>query len=335
MAPEKKWNYLFGPVPSRRLGLSLGVDVIPKKVCTLDCVYCEVGTTDKRALRRREYFPAEAIISEIEEALTGRSGLDYVTFSGSGEPTLNSKLGEVIRAVKQMTSVPVAVITNGTLLCLEDVRYDLSSADVVLPSLDAVSQEVFEKIDRPHPQLRIEEIIEGLKEFRREYTGQIWLEIMLAKGYNDHEKEILSLRQVVDEIRPDKIQLNTVIRPPSVAGVGPVGETRLKEIQKLFGERCEIIGTFDKHRLDADRKSNATEILTLLERRAMTLEGLAQAQGVSPDNVAESLRSLKEAGLIVSFTHRDEEHFRAKEAVDEKVSTKEPPSRASRSGPKR
>ncbi len=330
MAPEKKWNYLFGPVPSRRLGLSLGVDVIPKKVCTLDCVYCEVGMTDKRALRRREYFPAEAIIAEIEEALTGRSGLDYVTFSGSGEPTLNSKLGEVIRAVKQMTSVPVAVITNGTLLSLEDVRYDLSSADVVLPSLDAVSQEVFEKIDRPHPQLRIETIIEGLKEFRKEYTGQIWLEIMFAKGYNDHEKEVLALRQVVEEIRPDKVQLNTVIRPPSVEGIGPVGETRLKEIQKLFGEGCEIIGTFDKHRTETSRKGNPTEILALLERRAMTLDGLAQAQGVSRENIAESLRSLKEAGLIFSFTHRNEEHFRAKETVGEKDSRKETTPRTAR-----
>src|SRR5512135_2583332 len=173
----KRWSYIFGPVPSRRLGLSLGVDVIPKKVCTLDCVYCEVGATDKRALRRREYFPAEAIIAEVEGALASHANVDYISFSGSGEPTLNSKLGEIIRAVKAMTSIPVAVITNGTLFSLEDVRYDLIVADVVLPSLDAATQEVFEKIDRPHPQLRIETIIEGLREFRREYKGQLWLEI--------------------------------------------------------------------------------------------------------------------------------------------------------------
>jgi wyosine [tRNA(Phe)-imidazoG37] synthetase (radical SAM superfamily) len=316
MATEKKWSYIFGPVPSRRLGLSLGVDVIPKKVCTLDCVYCEVGMTDKRALRRREYFPADAIIAEIEESLSGRSALDHVTFSGSGEPTLNSKLGEIIRAVKQMTSIPVAVVTNGTLFSLEDVRYDLAVADVVLPSLDAVSQDVFEKIDRPHPQLRIDQIIEGLKEFRREYKGKIWLEIMLAKGYNDHESEILGLRDAVEQIQPDKVQLNTVIRPPSVPGVDSVPEARLREIRALFGDRCEIIGSFDKHATVDAGSSNATEILALLERRAMTLEGLADSQGVSREHIFDALKSLKEAGLIISFIHRGEEHFRVKEAED-------------------
>jgi wyosine [tRNA(Phe)-imidazoG37] synthetase (radical SAM superfamily) len=316
MATEKKWSYIFGPVPSRRLGLSLGVDVIPKKVCTLDCVYCEVGMTDKRALRRREYFPADAIIAEIEESLAGHSALDHITFSGSGEPTLNSKLGEIIRAAKQMTSIPVAVITNGTLCSLEDVRYDLAAADVVLPSLDAVSQDVFERINRPHPQLRIDQIIEGLKEFRKEYKGPIWLEIMLAKGYNDHESEILGLRDAVLQIQPDKVQLNTVVRPPSVPGVAPLSEARLKEIQALLGERCEIIGSFDKHTPTDTGNSNSTEILSLLERRAMTLEGLADSQRVSREQIIEALRTLKEAGLIVSFIHNGEEHFRVKGAQD-------------------
>lgn len=316
MNATKKWNYVFGPVPSRRLGLSLGVDVIPKKVCTLDCVYCEVGSTDKRALRRREYFPAEAIVTEVEQALSGRTNLDHVSFSGSGEPTLNSKLGEIIRAVKQMTSVATAVITNGTLLSLEDVRYDLLAADVVLPSLDAVSKDVFEKIDRPHPQLRIESIIDGLIAFRTEYKGQIWLEIMLAKGYNDHDEEIQKLKEVLVQIRPDKIQLNTVIRPPSEKGVEPVSSSRMKEIQAILGDRCEIIGAYDKHSTDAVGKSNPTEILALLERRAMTIDGLANSQNTTEDDIVDSLRALKEAGLIISFVHQNEEHFRAKEMTD-------------------
>lgn len=328
MTPIKKWNYVFGHVPSRRLGLSLGVDVIPKKVCTLDCVYCEVGMTDKRALRRREYFPAEAIIAEIEEALSERSALDYISFSGSGEPTLNSKLGEIIRAVKQITSVPVAVITNGTLLYLEDVRYDLIDADVVLPSLDAVSQEVFEKIDRPHPQLHIDTVVEGLKEFRKEFKGQLWVEIMIAKGYNDDEKELLKIREVVKEIRPEKVQLNTVVRPPSVPGVERVTEARLKEIQSIFGETCEIIGSYDRHRMDEARKSNPTEILALLERRAMTLDGLVNSQNATKENVVESLRTLKDAGLIVSFVHQNEEHFRSTESVKGESAVKQRKSRA-------
>lgn len=330
METTKKWNYIFGPVPSRRLGLSLGVDVIPKKVCTLDCVYCEVGATDKRALHRREYFPAEAIITEVEDALAGYTKLDHISFSGSGEPTLNSKLGEIIRAVKQITSIPVAVITNGTLLFLEDVRYDLTAADVVLPSLDAVTQEVFEKIDRPHPQLRIETIIEGLKEFREEYKGQIWLEIMFAKGFNDQEVEVRKMREVIREIRPDKVQLNTVIRPPSERGVEAVSQSRLKEIQALFGEHCEIIGTFDKHSPGSSGKSNSTEILALLERRAMTLDGLTSSQNASRESIVESLRTLKDAGLIVSFIHQDVEHYRAKEAAKAKQSQKRAGSRLSK-----
>lgn len=292
--------------------MSLGVDVIPKKVCTLDCVYCEVGPTDKRALRRREYFPAEAIIAETEQALSARAGIDHVSFSGSGEPTLNSKLGEIIRAVRQITSIPIAVVTNGTLLSLEDVRYDLMAADVVLPSLDAVTQEVFERIDRPHPQLRIETIIEGLTEFRKEFKGQFWLEIMFAKGFNDSEDQIRRMKEVMKQIQPDKIQLNTVIRPPSEQGVEPVSETRLKEICAIFGERCEIIGTFDKRGNDRGEKSNTSEILALLERRAMTLDGLMSSQNATRDSIVDSLRALKKAGLILSFVHQNEEHFRAK-----------------------
>jgi wyosine [tRNA(Phe)-imidazoG37] synthetase (radical SAM superfamily) len=323
MNATKKWNYVFGPVPSRRLGLSLGIDVIPKKVCTLDCVYCEVGSTDKRAMRRREYFPAEAILAEVEQAASGQTNLDHVTFSGSGEPTLNSKLGEIIRAVKQMTSVPTAVITNGTLFSLEDVRYDLLAAEVVLPSLDAVTQEIFERIDRPHPQLRIETIIGGLIEFRAEYKGLIWLEIMLAKGYNDGEEEIRKLKETIDRIHPDKIQLNTVIRPPSVMGVEPVPSSRLKEIQAILGDRCEIIGSYDKHSTGSGGKANPTEILALLQRRAMTLDGLVDSQNTTKDRIVEALQALKDAGLVVSFMHQNEEHFRSKEMIDAKKSKNE------------
>lgn len=313
MTSARKWNYVFGPVPSRRLGLSLGVDVIPRKVCTLDCIYCEVGPTDKRALRRREYFPAEAITAEIEQALSDHANVDYISFSGSGEPTLNSKLGEILRSVSQLTSIPTAVITNGTLLSLEDVRYDLLSANVVLPSLDAVSPDVFERIDRPHPQLRIESIIDGMVHFREEYKGQIWLEIMLVKGFNDHDEEIRKLGGAIQRIRPDRIQLNTVIRPPSQKGTEPVSKARMKEIQAILGNSCEIIGTFEKNMPGNGGGSRTTEILGLLERRAMTLEGLMNSQNATKQSVLESLRALKEAGLIVSFTHQDEEHFRALE----------------------
>jgi wyosine [tRNA(Phe)-imidazoG37] synthetase (radical SAM superfamily) len=303
-------RYVFGPVPSRRLGRSLGVDVIPKKLCNLDCIYCEVGRTDKRAMRRMEYLPAADIVAEVREALATHPPIDYVTFSGSGEPTLNSALGEIIREVKQFTTIPIAVITNGTLLYLEEVRRDLQHADVVLPSLDCATMEMFQKLNRPHPKLTVGAIVEGLKTFREEYRGQIWLEILLVKGYNDSDQEILLLKEILNEIQPDKIQLNTVVRPPSESWAQPVDEERMKEIQQMLGDRAEIIAAFGKE----VRQSNATidvgDILALLRRRAMTADDLAEAMGVSKQRVLSVLEVLEQNALVVPYHFQQKTYYR-------------------------
>lgn len=302
-------KYVFGPVPSRRLGLSLGVDIIPSKLCTLDCIYCEVGRTDKRGLARREYIPASEILTEIKEALHEYRNLDYVTISGSGEPTLNSKIGEIIRGIKKMTAVPVAVLTNGTLLFLPDVCTDLLDADVVSPSLDAVTQDVFERVDRPHPRLRIADIIEGLKRFRRHYKGQLWLEILFVKGVNDHDDEVQWMKDVIQLVQPDKVQINTVVRPPAEETARPVSEQRLKEIQAIFGERCEIIGVFkEKHRTE-DRNTDAQAILALLRRRAMTVDGMAASLAMRKEEIVIVLHELVLDGFIRSFSFNGEEFF--------------------------
>lgn len=309
-------RYIFGPVPSRRLGRSLGVDVIPHKLCNFDCVYCEVGPTDKRAMRRQEYCPADKIIAELAEVLAEPQQIDTITFSGAGEPTLNSKLGTIIHAVKQLTSVPVAVITNGSLLYLENVRNDLKEADIVLPSLDAVSTRVFGMVNRPHPALQIETIIEGLKTFRKEFHGQIWLEILFVKGLNDERSEVERLRRVVREIQPDKVQLNTIIRPPSHAVFGPVAEKELYRLRELFGETCEVIGVSSARPVSAQHRINNDEILAALHRRAMTLDELAQALGLSHLDVLISLGIMEEEGLIESFFYYDRKHYKAIEEPD-------------------
>lgn len=308
-------QYVFGPVPSRRLGRSLGIDIIPRKLCTLDCVYCEVGRTDKRAMRRKEYLPAGKILTEIKEALTEHDNLDFVTFSGSGEPTLNSALGIMIRGVKAMTTTPVAVITNGTLLFLEEVRQDLLEADVVLPSLDAGTVGTFEALNRPHPKLRHWTIVEGMKFFRREYGGQIWLEILFVEGLNDKDEELYHLKHLVDEINPDKIQLNTVVRPPAESFARPVDMQALRRIREYFGDTCEIIGEFSgKHQKPAKGSDNALT-LALLRRRAMTVSELALALECSLENIMQSLAMLQVQEVVKSYIFRGKKYYRAAESV--------------------
>jgi wyosine [tRNA(Phe)-imidazoG37] synthetase (radical SAM superfamily) len=193
MCTEMKTRHIFGPVPSRRLGISLGVDIIPFKTCSLDCLYCECGPSNRLSLERQSFFPPQLLLAELESVLPDIPHLDYITFSGSGEPTLNVDLGLFIREIKKISAVPVAVLTNGTLLYLDDVRDDLLMADVILPSLDAATPAAFKRINQPHPGLQLEWIIDGLVALRREYPGAIWLEIFIVKGINDKEKEIASL----------------------------------------------------------------------------------------------------------------------------------------------
>jgi wyosine [tRNA(Phe)-imidazoG37] synthetase (radical SAM superfamily) len=304
-------KYTFGPVPSRRLGLSLGVDVIPNKLCSLDCVYCEVGVTDKRGLARKEYLPANEILAEVKEVIAEYPNLDHITISGSGEPTLNSKIGDIIRGIKQMTKVPVAVLTNGTLLNLPEVRRDLMDADIVSPSLDAVSADIFEKVDRPNPKLRINAVIDGIKAFRQEYQGRMWIEILFVKGMNDHDEEVFKMKQVLDEIQPEKVHLNTIIRPPAYAIAKPVGENRLKEIQKILGNRSEIVGIFKETHKTQEHTIDEQAILALLKRRAMTVDQMTESLAMRKEEIITSLKQLTREKFIKSRVFNGEEYYQA------------------------
>ena len=179
---------VFGPVPSRRLGFSLGVDLVPFKTCTLDCVYCQLGPTTHKTLKRKEYIPTEGILPEVEKMLNKGKRVDYITFSGSGEPTLHSGIGKMISRIKRISSIPVAVITNGTLLNQGQVQEDLWAADLVIPSLDAVDERIFQRINRPHASLNTKMIIRGLDDFAGKFPGKIWLEVMLVRGLNDSKE---------------------------------------------------------------------------------------------------------------------------------------------------
>jgi wyosine [tRNA(Phe)-imidazoG37] synthetase (radical SAM superfamily) len=304
-------KYTFGPVPSRRLGLSLGVDIIPNKLCTLDCVYCEVGITDKRGIARKEYLPANEIITEVKEVIAEYPQLDYITISGSGEPTLNSKIGDIIRGIKQMTKVPVAVLTNGTLLDNPQVRQDLMDADIVSSALDAASPEIFEKIDHPNPQLQIHTIIDGIKMFRKEYRGTMWMEILFVEGINDYDNEVHKMKQVIDKIQPDKVYLNTVVRPPAYSFAKPLSEERLKKIQEILGDRSEVIGAFkERHKIE-EHNTNSQVILALLKRRAMTIEQMETSLAMRRDDIIVSLNELRRMEFIKSYIYDEKEFFQA------------------------
>ncbi|MDD5355258.1 MAG: radical SAM protein [Candidatus Omnitrophica bacterium] len=239
-------NHIYGPVTSRRLGVSLGVSVTPYKYCPLNCVYCQLKHTTKFTLDRKEYVKAESIISEVAQffkAHPEHQNIDYITLSGSGEPLLNSKIEIIISGIKKLTNVPLALITNSVLLYDKDVRRDILKADLILPSLDAVTQDVFNKIDRPvnSPRINIENVIGGLIELRREFKGKIWLEIMLVKDINDSIEYAAKFKEVIDKINPDKIQLNIPSRMPCEAWVKIPTPRRIKKIQSILGEKCELM----------------------------------------------------------------------------------------------
>jgi wyosine [tRNA(Phe)-imidazoG37] synthetase (radical SAM superfamily) len=232
-------------VQSRRLGFSLGLSLTPYKVCSLDCVYCQQGKTSVLTTDTQEYIPIPEIIDELKAwlASTGEQykKLNFITISGSGEPTLNSRIGELIAQIKTMVNVPIALITNSTLLVRPDIRRQCLGADLIVPSLDAVAQEVFEKIDRPAQGIKIEEVIEGLVALRREFHGKIWLEIMLVKGINDDIRYIKKFLPVIDLINPDKIQLNSPVRTAAELNLQSLPRHKLETIRHILGDKCEII----------------------------------------------------------------------------------------------
>jgi len=309
----KKYRYLYGPVPSRRLGRSLGMDLVPHKICTYDCIYCQIGKTTEKTLLRKEYVPEKEVLEELKIFLTeGSSSIGYLSLSGSGEPTLHSKIRSIIRGIKEITTIPVAVITNGSLLCESEVREDLLQADVVLPSLDGVSPEVFLKTNRPHLQLSAERVIEGIVEFRKIYKGKIWLEILFCKGVNNTQEEIQKMKGAIERIQPDLIHLNTVVRPPSEDWVKPLSQKEMEEIKAFFGERASIISEFDRHLTYVTKEDIKDGILRILKRRPLSLVDLSKWMGIPQKELEEEITSLSQEGRIKSRLHADSIYYEIK-----------------------
>lgn len=319
MGPAKKaggraggrHRFVYGPVPSRRLGFSLGVDILPYKTCSLDCVYCQLGATGRTTNRRRAYFSVREVLAQVREALRTGRRVDHITFSGSGEPTLNKNLGRLIRGIKKMTDTPVAVLTNGTLLSRKDVRSDLMAADIVVPSLDAATAQLFRAVNRPYPSLDAARMVEALARFRKEFPGRIWLEVMLIKGVNDTPAHVRAVRDAIAVIRPDRVQLNTVVRPPAEASARPLSPRELGRIARAIGGGAEVVADFGPRRGSGDEADLGEAIVAMAKRRPVTAEDISASLATHRDEVLKAAGRLLRSGRIRLVRHGGKTFYEA------------------------
>lgn len=308
------YKYIYGPVPSRRLGISLGVDLVPHKVCNLDCVYCECGATDCFSTLRKEYVPVSKVLAELDDYLSKNPLPDWITLSGSGEPTLNIKTGELIREVKKRhPAAKIAVLTNGTTLCDPLVRAELLEADLVLPNLDAATNEAFLKIDRPVPGIcgepdrpfEVSVIIEAIAKFVKEYKSsgagkQVWLETFIVEGVNTGDADIQAFRIAFAKIAPDRVQLNTLDRPGTETWVKPAPRDVLEAMVKKIGlPNVEIVSKY-RRREDIPRYRGDVEmtIIGIVSRRPSTVDDIAEALGMHVHEAYAYLDVLQRDGKI-------------------------------------
>jgi wyosine [tRNA(Phe)-imidazoG37] synthetase (radical SAM superfamily) len=305
---------VFGPVPSRRLGRSLGVDPVPLKTCNWNCVYCQLGRTRRWCRERQEFIPRQAILDDLEEALADHTAetIDWVTFVGGGEPTLHTGLGWLIRQAKERTGLPVAVITNGSLLSDPGVRDELFAADVVLPSLDAGTPNLYRRLNRPAPAFRFERHLEGLLRFGEQTPGRVWLEVMLVHGMNDSEVALHAIAACIDTVRPDEVHLMTPLRPAAEAWVRPPDVAAIELALSILGPRARIpdAGCGQVQWQDhGDLPAALLEVITRHPTREAEL--LTALDGRRQVEVLEVLHSLAKAGRAQTVSRDGDRFWRA------------------------
>ncbi len=302
-------KYLFGPVPSRRLGRSLGIDLVPFKTCSYDCIYCQLGRTTHKTIKRKQWVPFKEVLAELEKGLSRHP--DYITLSGSGEPTLFSRTGELIKHIKAMTDVPVAVLTNGSLLWHPMVRAELFNADLVIPSLDAGDSALFQTINRPHRGISFKQMLRGLVDFRREFEGEYWLEVFLLAGYTAIEDELAKLAASVKRIRPDRVQLNTVTRPPTEEFAIGVQREYMDRAAAMFSPHAEVIADYAGIHEERDFSAGRDEVLDILHRRPCSIEDIAVGLGLHRNEVIKHVEELTVRDLVDSSAVNGVLYYRA------------------------
>ncbi|MEJ2722000.1 MAG: radical SAM protein [bacterium] len=294
-------KYVFGPVPSRRLGRSLGVDPVPMKTCNWNCIYCQLGRSTPLVNERKDYFPPDEIIAEAKEAL-GRFGIgdiDWVTIVGSGEPLLHKSIGWILREIKANTEVPVALLTNGTFLHLAELRHDVCVVDAVMPTIDAGSAAMFKRMNRPHPGIPYDTYIDGLVSFAREYRGRLWPEVMLVKGVNDTESALQDIAAVMRLIEPDEIHISLPTRPPAERTVEPTDEEGIDRALAILGETAHVVhpATADVDLSGVDTAVDA--VVAIGSRHPMRVDEIeATLARWAPDDVQSALAELESSGRV-------------------------------------
>jgi len=306
-ARERPFRHVYGPVPSRRLGRSLGVDLVPWKTCTYDCVYCQLGRTTTKTTERKEYVPVEEVLSELREKLAADEPCDFIGLAGSGEPTLHSGIGTLVRAIKGMTKIPVAVLTNGSLLWMEEVQEALLGADLVLPSLDAGDAHLFQWVNRPAEAISFDRMVDGLASFTKRFQGEVWLEVLLLDGVTAYPAQLEKIAALVRRIGPSRVQLNTASRPPAELFAKAVSESRLLALASLLPGQVEVLTA--REEAGAPGASGADpsepEILTLLARRPCTASDVAVGLGLHLTEALKHLEHLCATGTVKTATSGD------------------------------
>jgi wyosine [tRNA(Phe)-imidazoG37] synthetase (radical SAM superfamily) len=296
---------VYGPVPSRRLGRSLGIDLVPLKTCTYDCVYCQLGRTTNKTVERKEYVKIDDILMELEVKLGVDPQPDYISLAGSGEPTLHSRIGDLIEKIKGMTKIPIAVITNGSLLWQEEVRDALMGADLVLPSLDATDGDMFRYVNRPHEDIAFTRMIGGIDDFIRVFPGSVWMEVFLLAGVTAIPAEVKKFAVLVEKLNPERVQLNTVYRPPAEDFAEAVSVEQLTSFRNYFTGNVEIITEYPSEPSPAvDSKITEVDIMALLKRRPCTLQDVSAGLALSPMSVMKELSTLCRLGKVENVTKR-------------------------------
>ena len=302
-------SYVFGPVPSRRLGLSLGIDLIPAKTCTFDCLYCQVGRTTLRTLETRPFVPVSEVVAELERKLQNTVP-DAITLAGSGEPTLHSRIDQVIAAIKEMTETKAAVLTNGSLFWREEVRERVMKADIIMPTLSSAFSNTFRMIHRPHPELKLDAIVEGLKRLRKDFKGQLFLEVVILAGINDREDEVEGIKTLIDQISPEKTQINTVVRPPADSRALPLGRKRMEEIRAFFGKDAEIVAETPVDGRGGEGDALVSGFLDMVKRRPLRPVDISNTLGISIDAVENLVKGLLIKGYIRKQEHGGDVYYR-------------------------